>query len=79
MKAKLGDVVAVDWLDAWYDESETNEADWKSSMPVTTYGVLRRDGETVTVVGETLEAGVVSKGTTHIPRGMVVKIRKLSE
>lgn len=75
-RARLGDVVAVDWLDAWCDNETTTEKDWKGSFPVTTYGILCRNGDVVTVVGERFP-GDEGRSTTHIPRVIVQRITVL--
>lgn len=72
-RPRIGDVVAVDWVDAWFDPDETKEKDWRDSAPVTTYGILRRNGDVVTVVGEP-SFDDQCRATTHIPRGMVQRI-----
>jgi hypothetical protein len=73
---RLGDVVAVEWLDAWCDQDETTEGDWRDEKRPTTYGVLRRLGDVVTVVGEPFADGQ-NRATTHIPRAIVQRIRVL--
>lgn len=77
-RPKAGDIVAVEWIDAWCDEQETREHDWKDSCVVTTYGVLRRNGDVVTVVSEPFKDGV-GRSTTHIPRPLVRRVRRLEE
>lgn len=76
MRPKVGDIVAVEWSDAWFDQDETTAADWKDNMNMTTHGVLARDGEVVTVVGEPADDGR-GRATTHIPRAIVRRIRVL--
>jgi hypothetical protein len=72
-KPRLGDEVALHWLDAWCDHDTSTERDWKDAYPVTTYGVLRRLKPVVTVVSE---PGLDDEGrcTTHVPLAMVQRI-----
>lgn len=76
--AKIGDVVAVEWDDAWCDQGETVPVDFRSSTPVTTYGILLRKGSIVTVAAEVMPDNQY-RASTHIPKGMVTRIRKLAE
>lgn len=76
MKAKIGDVVAVEWEDAWFDQDEVSPIDWKDVMEMTTYGELRRLDPVVTVAGEPI-AGGRDRATTHIPKAVVKRIRVL--
>lgn len=76
MTPRLGDIVAVEWLDAWCDQDETNPADWRDEKRATTYGVLRRNGDVVSVVSEPFADGD-NRSTTHIPRAIVQRIRVL--
>lgn len=75
--ARIGDAVAVEWEDAWIDHSESSPQDWKDGCPVTTYGVLLRRGKVVTVGSEVMPDGQY-RATTHIPNGMVKRIRRLT-
>lgn len=77
MRAKLGDVVSVEWFDAWCDQGQTRVADWANDCPVTTYGVLMRRGLVVTVVSEELPDGEY-RTSTHIPAAMVKRIRRVA-
>jgi len=76
-KAKIGDIVAVEWQDAWCIHEESSENDWADSFALTTYGILRRNGDIVTVESETNVNGE-GRCTTHIPRGIVSRIRRLT-
>lgn len=76
VKPRIGDIVAVEWLDAWCDQDETTESDWKNEKHATTYGVLRRNDDIVTVVGEPFSDGQ-NRATTHIPRAIVQRVRVL--
>lgn len=76
LRPRVGDVVAVEWTDAWVDLDETRESDWKDEKRAVTFGVLRRNGDIVTVVSEPFADGE-NRATTHIPRGIVLRIRVL--
>jgi hypothetical protein len=72
--AQVGDVVAVTWLDAWADNSESSPHEWNDECEVTTYGILvRRTPKVVSVAGEVMPDDDTYRGVTHIPAKMVVK------
>jgi len=78
-RASVGDIVRVDWLDAWEDTGPIQEKDWRDTYPVTTYGILVRLGETVTIAAEALPEGDGYRGVTHVPVGVVIRIVVLEE
>lgn len=75
--AKVGDLVAVTWTDAWFDEPATTPDQWKDDCPMVTYGRLMRKGPIVTVAGEDAGPGEY-RSVSHIPRGMVKRIRRIT-
>lgn len=74
--ARVGDLVAVVWEDAWCDEAESGPTDWWEACPVTSYGVLLRYGDVVSVGAEVMPEGAY-RAVTHIPAGIVKEIRRL--
>lgn len=71
---KVGDIVCVTWDDAWFDLDEGTPETWLWRKRAKTYGVLTRlTGTLVSVSSEVFEDGLY-RGTTHIPRPMVVDV-----
>ena len=72
-RARIGDLVRVEWQDAWVDHDESEVRDWKDAMPVSTLGYLLRDRPVVSVAAERLPDGKY-RCVTHIPRSIVEKV-----
>ena len=74
---QIGDIVCVTWDDAWFDLDEGTPETWLWRKRAKTYGVLTRINNVLLSVScESFEDGVF-RGTTHIPRAMVVDVEVL--
>lgn len=72
----IGSLVAVEWLDAWIDYGESKASSWGRECRVTTYGVLMRAGDVVTIASERMPQDEF-RSVTHVPRKMVERITRL--
>lgn len=77
MKKKPPELVVVDWLDAVTSNSwETMAEHPKKPLPVKTAGYLVHESAATLVIASTIGDEDVN-ATTTIPRGMVVKVRRV--
>jgi hypothetical protein len=70
-------IVAVRWLDAWFDVDLEDASASRDDYPVVTVGFLLRTGEVVSIAQEVLPDGDGYRAVTHIPRPLVVAIDRL--
>ena len=77
--SRVGQILIVEWDDAWIDESETRAHDWKDAWATMTYGLCVRDTPKLISIAQDKQPDDVYKGVTHIPRAIVRKIRRLKE
>mgnify|MGYP003337234877 FL=1 len=70
-------LVAVRWLDAWFDFELAGDEEARADYPVLTVGFLLRAGPVVTLAQELLPDGDGYRAVTHIPRALVVSIDRL--
>lgn len=70
-------LVLVEWLDAWFDDDQEGPEDARDDYPVRTVGFLLRTGSVVSIAQEILPDGEGFRAVTHIPGGMVTRIRAL--
>jgi hypothetical protein len=79
-KAKVGDIVVVEWVDADSESTELSEEDFQGLVKVKTYGVLLEKNDQLIRLGTevlTRQNGKVTyRASTTIPRCWV-KVRKL--
>lgn len=73
---EVGDVVEVEWTDAWEDDEDEDATLWRDLYPVHTLGVVRRLYPVLSISTETLPAADGYRSVTHIPLGMVQKVTK---
>ena len=70
-------LVAVRWLDAWFDLELDGMGEAREDYPVLTVGFLLRTGAVITLAQELLPDGDGYRAVTHIPRALVVSIDRL--
>ena len=72
---RIGDLVEVEWLDAFYDHDTSRTHDWLDECRTFTRGELVRNTEDIcSIAGETFPATGEYRAVTHIPRPMVVRV-----
>jgi hypothetical protein len=75
--AALSPVLVV-WQDAWFDPDQCGENEWRDEYLVSTVGFIVRETDTVlSVAMERLPEEDGYRAVTHVPRGMIVEVRRL--
>jgi hypothetical protein len=70
--------VLVLWQDAWFDPDQCGENEWRDEYLVSTVGFIVRETDTVlSVAMERLPEEDGYRAVTHVPRGMIVEVRRL--
>ena len=70
-------LVAVTWLDAWFDIELGDLDEARDLYEVRTVGYLVRDGAVVSLAQEVLPDGDGYRAVTHIPRAMMTSLTPL--
>ena len=71
-------MVMVEWQDAWFDQDQTDEDEFRTDYLVRTMGFLIDEGpHVVTVAHEVLPEGDGFRAVTHIPVPIIRRIHHL--
>lgn len=71
---KIGDVVAVEWEDAWIDHTETSEEDWKDECLFWTFGIVVGMTQKKISVAMDVRYDAMYRSVAHIPWSIVKEI-----
>ena len=71
-------MVVVEWLDAWFDQDQTDEDEFRTDYVVRTMGFLIGEGpHVITVAHEVLPEGEGFRAVTHIPVPIIRQVHHL--